>query len=94
MIDFFCEEYLLMITRSLGQQLCHTKFLIERDCLSTAMMRIGAGFSPPTVLADAKNHLKNIEHIIKQLEDLAHLPKNQIVAQDYQHFQRNCCGRD
>ncbi len=84
-----------MITRALGQQLCFTRFLIEKDCLSAAMTRMGAGFTPPTVLAETRHHLTNITHLVKQMEEMAHLPKETVVAKNYHHLmEKSCCGRD
>ena len=83
-----------MITRALGQQLCFTRFLIEKDCLNAAMTRLGNGFSPPTVLSDAKIHLRNISRLVEQMEDLSKKPKDTVVAQDYRHLmEKSCCGR-
>jgi hypothetical protein len=84
-----------MITRVLGQQLLFTQFLISRDCLSTCFSRMGSGFTPPTVLADAKYRIKEIQELLNKMEQIAEVPKEAIVAQDYkQLIQRNCCGRD
>ena len=82
-----------MITRSLAQQMAFTSFLIQRDALSVCFSRMGSGFSPPTVLADAKVHLENIQKLLEGMEKMAAKPKEEIVAKDYQHFQRSCCGR-
>jgi hypothetical protein len=84
-----------MITRALGQQLCFTRFLIEKDLLAAAFARMGSGFSPPTVVTDAKIHLQNITGIMMMMEDLSKKPKDAIVAQDYRHLmEKSCCGRD
>jgi hypothetical protein len=84
-----------MITRGLGQQLCLTRFLIEKDLLSATMTRLGNGFSPPSVLSEARQHLTTIQNLIEQMEKMAPLPKNHIVAKDYKHLmEKSCCGRD
>lgn len=62
--------------RGLAQSVCFTRFLIERDALSLAVSRIGNGFSPPSVLAEAKHHLNNIAALIKEFEVMAR-PQNQ-----------------
>ena len=83
------------VTRHLAQQLCYTRFLVEKDCLSAAFTRMGSGFSPPSVLSDAKVHLGNINRLAKQMEELAVLPKDTVVAKDYKHLmEKSCCGRD
>lgn len=83
-----------MITRALGQQLCFTRFLIEKDALSAAMTRMGSGFAPPSVLSEARHHLTNINHLMKQMEEMAQKPKDAIVAQNYRHLMdKSCCGR-
>ena len=84
-----------MITRAIGQQLCFSRFLIEKDCLSAAMTRIGNGFHPPSVFVEAKTHLITINHLMEQMEQMARLPKETVVARDYRHLmEKSCCGRD
>lgn len=86
---------MLGVSRHLAQQLCFSRFLVERDCLSAAFTRLGSGFTPPTVLANAKEHLTNINHLMVQMEDLSKRPKEEIVAKDYRHLMdKSCCGRD
>ena len=81
--------------RSLAQSVCFTRFLVERDALSLAVTRIGNGFSPPSVIAEAKNHLTNINRLMSEMEKMAVLPKETIVAKDYYHLmEKSCCGRD
>lgn len=83
------------IPRRLAQQLCFTAYLVERDCLSAAFSRMGSGFTPHTVLSDARHHLDNIQSLMMKMERIAPLPQETIVAKDYQQLiQRNCCGRD
>lgn len=82
------------VTRNLAQQLCFTRFLVERDALSASFTRLGSGFTPPTVLAEARTHLTNINQLMKQMEEMSHLPKDAVVAKDYHHLmQKSCCGR-
>jgi hypothetical protein len=86
---------MLGVTRHLAQQLCFTRYLVERDCLSTAMTRMGNGFTPPTVISEAKMHLGNINRLMTEMEKMAVLPKDAIVARDYNHLMdKSCCGRD
>ena len=83
------------MNKALAQSVCLTRYLIERDALSLAFGRIGSGFCPPTVIAEAKHHIHNINNLIKAVEEMAPLPKNQIVANDYRHLmEKSCCGRD
>ena len=83
------------VTRHMAQQLCFTRFLCERDMLSAAMTRMGSGFTPPTVIAEAKGHLTNINRLMTEMEKMAVLPKDTIVAKDYRHLmEKSCCGRD
>ena len=82
------------IPRRLAQQLCATAFLIERDSLSAAFSRIGSGFTPKTVITDARHHLENIESLMQKIEKMNHRPQDTIVAKDYHHLiQKDCCGR-
>ena len=81
--------------RGLAQSVCFTRYLIERDALSLAITKLGNGFSPPTVIAEAKHHLQNINRLMSQMEQMAVLPKDAIVARDYNHLmEKSCCGRD
>lgn len=83
------------VTRSLAQQLCFSRFLIEKDALSASFTRMGSGFTPPSVLAEARTHLTNINHLMKQMEEMSRLPKEAVVAKDYRHLmEKSCCGRD
>lgn len=83
-----------MITRVLGQQLLFTQFLISRDCLSTCFSRMGSGFTPPTVLADAKYRIKEIQELLKKMEEIAEVPKEKIIARDYHHLlEGGCCEK-
>lgn len=56
--------------RSIQRGICFTKFLIAKDCLTASMTRIGNGFSPPTVIAEAKQHLMDIQVLVKQMEEI------------------------
>jgi hypothetical protein len=83
------------VTRSLAQQLCFTRFLIEKDALAASFTRMGSGFTPPTVLSEAKLHLTNINQLMRQMEEMARLPREAVVAKDYRHLmEKSCCGRD
>ena len=82
-----------MITRALGQQLCLTRYLVERDSLSAAMTRMGSGFTPPSVLSEARQHLANINGLMAKMEEMAQKPKEAIVAKEYSSLMKDCCGR-
>jgi len=83
-----------MITRTLGQQLLLTKYLISRDCLTACFSRMGSGFTPPTVLADAKFRIKEIQELLEKMEEIAELPKEKIIARDYHHLvEGGCCPK-
>lgn len=83
------------ISRSLAQQMLFTRFLIHRDALSASFTRMGSGFTPPSVLSEAREHLTIINQLLQQIENISPLPKEEIVAKDYkQLLERNCCGRD
>ena len=82
------------IPRRLAQQLVYTSFLIQRDNLSAAFSRIGSGFTPKTVITDARHHLESIESLMQKIEKMNHLPPDAIVAKDYHHLMnKDCCGR-
>jgi hypothetical protein len=56
---------------------------------------MGSGFTPPTVLSEARHHLTNINNLMKQMEEMAPKSKETVVARDYNHLmQKSCCGRD
>jgi hypothetical protein len=66
---------------------------MEKDCLSAAMTRIGNGFTPPSVLSEARHHLTNINGLVAKMEEMATKPKEAIVAKDYRTLMKSCCGR-
>lgn len=76
------------LTRRIATNLLTTSWMMERDALNNTMMKIGGGFHPPTVLADARQHLSNITKIVNHLEVIAKKPKDEIVAVDYWDLQR------
>lgn len=82
-----------MITRALGQQLCFTRYLVERDSLSAAMTRMGSGFTPPSVLSEARQHLANINSLMAKMEEMSVKPKDAVIAKDYPTLMKDCCGR-
>jgi hypothetical protein len=56
---------------------------------------MGSGFTPPTVLSEARHHLTNINSLMKTIEEMATKPKDAVVARDYRHLmEKSCCGRD
>jgi hypothetical protein len=57
--------------KALQRGICFTKFLIERDCLSASMTRLGNGFMPPAAISEAKHHLENINQLVRQMETYA-----------------------
>lgn len=63
-----------MLTRALEQQICFTKYLIQRDCLTASFTRLGNGFSPPTVLSEARYHLMNIQTLLDKMEQVSKQP--------------------
>ena len=71
------------LTRRIATNLLTTSWLMERDALNNTMMKIGGGFHPPTVMADARQHLSNITKIVNHLEVITKKPKDEIVALDY-----------
>ena len=71
------------LTRRIATNLLTTSWLMERDALNNTMMKIGGGFHPPTVMADARQHLSNITKIVNHLESIVQKPKDEIVANDY-----------
>lgn len=54
--------------RAVARSMCFAKFLIERDYLSASMTRLGSGFMPPSVIAEARQHLANINHLMAEME--------------------------
>ena len=63
-----------MISRVLEQQLCFTKYLIQRDCLTASFTRLGHGFTPPTVLNEARHHLIAIQQLLDRMEQVSKQP--------------------
>ena len=75
--------------RAVARAICFTRFLIEKDCLTAAMTRAGNGFHPPSVLFEVKDHLANVEILVRQMERIAQTPKGHLVQLD-----KSCCGRE
>lgn len=73
----------------IARSICFTRYLVEKDCLTAAMTRLGNGFSPPTVLSEVKDHLANVQILVRQMEVIAQTPQGKLVQ-----FERGCCGRD
>lgn len=73
----------MSITRRCALNLLANMFMSERDALNNTMLRIAGGFHPPSVLADARHQLHNITTIVKQLEECATKPKDEVIARDY-----------
>ena len=58
------------MNRGLALSICFTKYLIVRDCLTASMTRLGNGFTPPTVLSEAQQHLTELQTLLKQMEQI------------------------
>ena len=67
----FVHLYYQLMEKALARSMCFTKFLIERDCLSASMTRLGNGFMPPSAISEARHHLENINQLMKQMESYA-----------------------
>ena len=74
--------------KAISRSICFTKFLMEKDCLSAAMTRLGNGFTPPSAVAEARYHLTRVTDLVSQMEDLARLPLN-----PKKPLEKSCCGR-
>lgn len=57
--------------RSIVRGMCFTRFLIERDCLTAAMTRLGSGFIPPSAILDAKHHLAKVQELVREMEAIS-----------------------
>ena len=74
------------ITRKVATNLLATMFMNERDALNNTMMRIASGFHPPSVLADARHQLQNINNIVQYVEEIVEKDKDTIIAQDFREL--------
>lgn len=81
-----------MLQRSLGQAMLHTRFLIERDCLSASMARLGSGFSPDSVIREAKEQATKIQNLIDEMDRIRHYPKDAQIPVRYA-IEGGCCPR-
>ena len=59
------------MNRGLALSMCFTRYLIQRDCLTAAFTRMGSGFTPPTVLSEARHHLLELQGLLHQMEQIA-----------------------
>jgi hypothetical protein len=50
--------------------------MIERDCLSACMTRLGCGFTPPSEIVNARFHFTNIQHLLNEMERIKDVPKH------------------
>ena len=57
--------------KALQRGMCFTRYLIERDCLTASMTRLGNGFMPPSAILEAKHHLTKIQTLVKEMEEIA-----------------------
>lgn len=83
-----------MLQRSLGQAMLHTKFLIERDYLSASMARLGSGFTPDSVIREAKDHALKIQHLVEEMDRIRHYPKDcPIQVRHLPLVEEGCCPK-
>ena len=66
----------MIVSRSIGQNILFTRFMIERDCLSACMTRFGSGFCPPSEFINARFHFTNIQHLLNEMERIKDVPKH------------------
>lgn len=81
-----------MLQRSLGQAMLHTRFLIERDYLSASMARLGSGFSPDSVIREAKEHVAKIQSLVEEMDRIRHYPKDAQIPVRYA-IEGGCCPK-
>lgn len=81
---------MIATSRRVAQSMLFTKFLVERDCLTASFTRMGSGFTPPSVVLEAKEHLEKINTLMRQMEQLAIPVQNE---PEYR-MDKSCCGRD
>ena len=78
---------------AVARNLVFTKYLNERDCLTASFTRLGSGFTPPSVLAEAKHHLETINALYAQMEKIVLEPKETSGGPPLEFRpQRGCCG--
>lgn len=84
-----------MLQRSLGQAMLFTRFLIERDALSASMTRMGSGFTPDSVVHEAKAHLQTIQNLVEEIDRIRHYPKTEIIPiKHLPHIiEEGCCPK-
>jgi len=84
---------MITASRRVAQNIVFTKFLCERDCLTASFTRLGAGFTPPSVLAETRAHLDTINSLYYQMEKLALASKDSVVKEPSEFPRpRSCCG--
>lgn len=75
------------MNRGVQRGVCFTKFLMEKDCLTASMTRLGSGFTPPTVISEAKYHLEEIKKLVSQMEAIASLPHDKGLSLSSHHLE-------
>lgn len=66
----------MIVRRLLGQNILFTRFMIERDCLSACMTRLGCGFTPPSEIINARFHFDNIKYLLNEMDRIKDVPKH------------------
>ena len=66
----------MIVSRSIGQNILFTRFMIERDYLSACMTRFGSGFCPASEFINARFHFDNIKHLINEMDRIKDVPKH------------------
>ena len=75
------------MNRGVQRGVCFTKYLMEKDHLTASMTRLGAGFTPPAAISEAKHHLEEIKKLVFQMEAIAALPKDKDFYCSSHHLQ-------
>ena len=72
----------MIVSRSIGQNILFTRFMIERDHLSACMTRFGCGFCPASEFINARFHFQNIQHLLNEMDRIKDVPKHLDVKID------------
>lgn len=71
-----------------------TRFLMVRDQLSASMTRMGSGFSPDSVVKEARTHVQTMQHLVEEMDRIRVYPKDATIPIRHLHFiEEGCCPK-
>jgi len=70
-----------------------TRFLIVRDQLSASMTRMGSGFSPDSVVREARTQVQTMQHLVEEMDRIRAFPKDATIPVHLSFIEEGCCPK-